>query len=643
MDEISQAEVSQAEDRQAPATETAGGRAWMLVLAAALCALVACVLRPWVSDRPAATPLAPSGPRPTNAYASIQALAGSDVGKGWPQAALLGVLVTAALWGLGLLAGLLRRQWPGSRKSKLACAALTAETLAVAAVTVEAIRQVGAHATAILVAAPAPLVVGAVTLAMRLPLSGARRIRTGRRRTILPALGAIVVVAATTVAFAHSYTTSWRISATTTSLPTAPQAAAPSRPGTSAWHIRRANSSLDVRQAGGYTAIADNHNADSGSIGGEVMVVDSVNGRQRWHYRRADADVTLVSVTVSAPQALVVQTHDLADHVMLLGFDLASGRRLWSASDGQTAKTTSSLVTGGASPDEVFISDVAPRWVRTSPNLAVTAPSQNVVGRNARTGRVVWTKYIPACGIWTALKQADTLLLEMECSADKAPARLEAFGLTDGRPQWQTYLPVGVRPISNVDYTPTQISNDVVAVPAYAAKPDEKNPDLADWTFYRLSDGRALWHEDGVGSLQLAGDRVFSADARGVPSLRDAVTGHTLWQENGSKPGLRVFPTSGLSAVSSSGHLYVMYSNIAVPTAGNHVMLLTFDTRSGLRGSTDLTDVSGDPCPAVGTTPLCATQSLEGAGASVVVTEADHTSYKTVSGIADGSGFTPSR
>jgi hypothetical protein len=195
----------------------------------------------------------------------------------------------------------------------------------------------------------------------------------------------------------------------------------------------------------------------------------------------------------------------------------------------------------------------------------------------------------------------------------------------------------------NVDQNPTQISNGVVAVPVYAAKPDKENPDLADWMFYRLSDGRALWQEDGVGKLRLSADEVFSTDGHGVPSLRDAVTGHTQWQENGSKPGLRVFAPVGLSAASSSGHLYVVYSNVLVPSPGKHVMLLTFDTGSGFRGSTDLTAVSGDPCPAVSTTPLCAAQGLEGAGAGVVVTEAYQPSYETVFGIADGSGFTPSR
>jgi hypothetical protein len=192
-----------------------------------------------------------------------------------------------------------------------------------------------------------------------------------------------------------------------------------------------------------------------------------------------------------------------------------------------------------------------------------------------------------------------------------------------------------------------QLGSKVVAVPATPAGAADENTTLADWTFYRVSDGRKLW-QDTANQLFLAGDRVVERSARRL-TVRDAVTGRTLWRSD--QHGLRLPPGAVDNVIFSDGRLYTTWE-----TAGlGHVPLLTFDAHSGaLTGTTDLTKTVGDQCKARSPwqSPLaegdCAMQHLDAAGGGVLLVTSTYENrpghfLNTVSALTGGDTYTSVR
>ncbi|MGH3273819.1 MAG: PQQ-binding-like beta-propeller repeat protein, partial [Streptosporangiaceae bacterium] len=469
-----------------------------------------------------------------------------------------------------------------------------------------------------------------------------------RLTTLLVAwLAAVVVtgvVAGGTLAAAHWYTTSHRIVATVTSAARPPDGPAPLRPGRAVWNVRLPSDTVSMQVVAGYTIIADDDDALSGFDDDRVQVVNSADGRRRWEYRRQDAAIVIAGVTATAPYALVVQITDLSGRVTLGGFDLASGRPLWSATlHGQVIASQQPLTI--ASP--YAVSDVV-LTVSTPPegdNTGLDSLPGRLTVRDGRTGRILWSTYRRhPCGIAAALAAGSRLLLDTECASDQPPT-LAAFSLTDGRALWQETLPTastiglpvsGLQPVADAQ---------VVAVSMSPAKPETANADADSWRFYRLRDGRPLWQLDNAGRFAMMGGQALSTDYDGVLSSHDALTGRLLWRGSPSGDSL----DGGGGVVSGAARVYATVDAPFSLGPGGHVLLFVFDEASGrLAGQADLTKVSGDPCSrpsAVAGGPpvqrLCADQSLVGVSGGVLVIAADNNSFTVVSGIADGPGFTP--
>jgi hypothetical protein len=355
-----------------------------LGLLAALCGLVVCLLRPWTTDDlPEVWPYASRKP-PGNAFGSVQALAANErLGKGWPADSLHGVLLVIAIWTLVLLASVpvafmarRRAPWLHGRAARwlsdLASLVLVALPIGVAGLITETLAQVGAHALPALAALPVLLIAGALGFAVR-PVW-----RIQGWGAVAAMLVLVVAVAGGTVGFSRWYTTSRWVSATTTSLPAAPNPEAPSRPGRVAWHLRSPNLDPVVRQSAGYTVVSDFYDDPRGDRSGEVHVYNSATGRLRWHYSRADAVMDVADLTADT---LVLQAHDLGAHTTLLGFDLATGHRLWSAAPQQ-------LQTSIARQSRVLTATGPSEWLITAGSAQRTAPAGlEARGRAATSSR----------------------------------------------------------------------------------------------------------------------------------------------------------------------------------------------------------------------------------------------------------------
>jgi outer membrane protein assembly factor BamB len=578
-----------------------GGPAWWFGLLAALGGLVVCLRFPWASDVLVGGWQRDGRRPPANASGSVEAFATKGgLGGGWPADALHAAVAVRDVWAAALVIGLvvalvrlLRGPWTSSRGTSalrlLAAVPLVAAPLAAAVVAVVAVRAVGVHALPAFVALPVPLVAGALVSAVWLI---PRRVGAAWR-ALAATMVLVLVAAAGTVSFAHWYTGSRLVSGTTYGGPAAASQPAPTRPGRVAWRLTSPRPA--VWQRAGYTVIT--HYDDEG--GGEVHVYDSATGRERWHYRRGDAVLRVADLT---DDTLDLQAIDMAGRGSLTGFELASGRRRWSRT-------------------------VRPMWIHPAPAGLADSPllysaesampfEQPSFVRFESPSRGGTVSMLTAdCTITEAVARSSTLVLNCRSAVDTS--LIHAY--RTGQHLWTIAT-------STSRYERVQLGTDVLAVPSPSAKPE--------WTFYRTSDGHRLWREHGAGRLFLTSDdRVVEQTARGELSVRDASTGRTLW--SGDPRGLHLRPGGELdSVVTADGNLYAMWKH-----RQEHVSVITFDERSGTAtGTTDLTNVIGDHCPA----NACAMQQLDAAGGGTVLITATYETRKdVVYALADGAGFTP--
>jgi outer membrane protein assembly factor BamB len=572
------------------------GPAWWFGLLAALSGLVVCLRLPWASDVLTGG-WQRSGPKPpANASGSVEAFAAKGrLGGGWPADALHAAVAVGDVWVaalvIGLVVAIVRMRWAvwtGSRVLRmLAAVPLVAAPLAAAVVAVVAVRAVGVHALPAFVALPAPLVVGALVNAVWLV---PRRVAPAWR-ALAATMALVLVAAAGTVWFARWYTGSRLISGTTSSRPTAPDRPAPAHPGRVAWRLTPPHPQPAVWQRAGYTIIADRE--------GGVRVYDSATGRERWHYRRADAVLRVADLT---DDTLDLQAIDLAGRGDLIGLELASGRRRWS-------RTVRNMWVHPA-PE-----GLADSHLLYSMESATPADQPSFVRFESPSRGGVVSLVSPDCTITEAVARASTVVLN--CRSDIDASLIHAY--RTGQHLWTIETTTNGR-------EPVQLGTGVLAVPSPSAKPD--------WTFYRTSDGHRLWREHGASRLFMTSDdRLVEQTAQGKLEVRDASTGRTLW--NADPRGLHLRPDGELDSVATAdGKLYAMWQR-----PGARASLLTFDGRSGTAtGTTDLTGVIGDHCPA----NTCATQHLTAAGGGTVLLTATYgTGKDTVYALTDGASFTP--
>lgn len=578
-----------------------GGPAWWFGLLAALGGLVACLRFPWATDvlvggwqRGAPRP-------PADASGSVEALAAKGgPGGGWPADALHAAVVVRDVWAAALVVGLvvvLVRMLRGSGPRgtgvlrMLAAVPLVVAPLVAAVAAVVAVRAVGVHALPAFVALPAPLFVGALVSAVWL----VPRRFGGAWRALAATVALVLVAAGGTVWFARWYTGSRLIGATTSGRPPATDRPAPNRPGKVAWRMASPHPRPAVWQRAGYTIISDREDG--------VRVYDSATGRERWHYRRADAVLRVADLT---DDTLDLQAIDIAGRGTLIGLELASGRRRWSrpvrnmwvhpAPAGLTDSHLLYSMESGTPSDQ-------PSFVRFE------SPS-----RGGTTSLVS-----PDCNITEAVARASTVVLNCRLAINSSLIH----SYRTGQHLWTIETSTNGR-------EPVQLGTGVLAVPSPSAEPD--------WTFYRMSDGHRLWSEHGASRLFMtSGDRVVEQAAQGELEVRDASTGRTLW--SGDPRGLHL-PSGGElgGVVTADGKVYAMWQR-----GREHASLITFDERSGTAtGITDLTGVIGDDCPA----NACAVQHLDAADGGTVLITATYENGKghpqdVFYALTDGAGFTP--